>query len=246
MRILLVDDENLARERMSRFINEEGTHEIVGEAASGVEALNQIELLKPDVILLDIRMPGMDGMEVARHLLDAEDAPAIIFTTAYDEYAIEAFRVQAVDYLMKPVRSERLFESLDAAHKLNKKQIKELNKLDSGLNKARTHISSRTRQGIVLIPVGDIYYFRAEHKYVTVRHKKGEVLIEEPLKELELEFNSMVLRIHRNCLVARAYLHALEKNSQGQPCIKLLDLDEKLEISRRHLPRVRQIMMDGG
>lgn len=245
MRIMIIDDESLARERLRRFVEEQGEHEVIGEAASGTEALQKIDAMKPDLILLDIRMPGMDGMEVARHLLDMEEAPAIIFTTAYDEYALEAFRVQAIDYLLKPVKADRLYEAFDSAAKLSKRQWKALNKQEDGSTKARTHISSRTRQGIVLVPVHEILYFRAEHKYVTVRHIGGEVLIEEPLKDIETEFGEQFLRVHRNCLVARQKLQALEKNSDGQPCVRLKDLEERLEVSRRHLPKVRQIMTGG-
>lgn len=245
MRIIIVDDEELARDRLRRFIEEQGEHQVIAEASSGIEALEKIDAMKPDLILLDIRMPGMDGMEVAGHLLDMEEAPAIVFVTAYDEYALEAFRVQAVDYLLKPIKADRLYEAFKAAAKLNKRQFKELNQQEDGTVNARTHISSRTRQGIALVPVHDILYFRAEHKYVTVRHVNGEVLIEEPLKDLESEFADRFLRVHRNCLVAKDKLQALEKNEQGQPCIRLRDLTERLEVSRRHLPKVRQIMTGG-
>jgi two-component system response regulator AlgR len=186
-------------------------------------------------------MPGMDGLEVARHLISKEEPPAVIFTTAYDEYALEAFKVQAVDYLLKPVRSERLQEALSKI-KPNKSQWLALNKNANGTPKLRTHISARTRLGIVLVPVEEIYYFRAEHKYVTVRHKGGEVLIEDPLKEIETEFSSKFLRIHRNCLVQLAYLKALAKNNASQPCVRLEGLEECLDVSRRHVPQVRKVM----
>jgi two-component system response regulator AlgR len=150
--------------------------------------------------------------------------------------------VHAVDYLLKPVRPERLSEALHKVLKPNKTQWRALNREKDGKPKARTYISSRTRRGIVLVPVGDIYFFRAEHKYVTVRYKEGEVLIEDTLKELETEFAERFLRIHRNCLVAVEYLQALEKNSASQPCVRLRGLEDRLEVSRRHLPSVRQYM----
>lgn len=245
MRILIVDDESLARDRIKRILEELKEHEIVGEAANGQEALEKIEALHPEVVLLDIRMPGIDGLEVARHLVGMDEPPAVIFTTAYDEHALEAFKVHAVDYLLKPVRSERLSEALQKALKPNKVQWKSLNRKEDGSIKERTHISSRTRKGIVLVPIADIFYFRAEHKYVTVRYSEGEVLIEDTLKELETEFGERYLRIHRNCLVARAYLQALEKNSDNQPCIRLRGIPETLEVSRRHVANVRQIMSGG-
>lgn len=242
MRVLIVDDEDLARDRILRILSEFEDHQVVGQATNGHEALQKIDELTPDIVLLDIRMPGMDGLEVARHLVGMDEPPAIIFTTAYDEYAIEAFKVHAVDYLLKPVRSDRLKEALGKAVRPNKVQWKALNKKEDGSIKARTHISSRTRKGIVLIPVPDIYYFRAEHKYVTVRHKEGEVLIEDTLKELETEFPGKFLRIHRNCLIALDYILALEKNVSGQPCIRLRGIDEALDVSRRHVAHVRQVM----
>lgn len=242
MRILIVDDESLARERIGRILQEYPEHEVIGEAGNGQEALQKIDALHPDVVLLDIRMPGIDGLEVARHLVGLEEPPAVIFTTAYDDYALEAFKVNAVDYLLKPVRAERLAEALNKALKPNKSQWKSINREEDGSPKARTHISSRTRRGIVLVPINEVYYFRAEHKYVTVRHKDGEVLIEDTLKELETEFGERFLRIHRNCLVAREYLQALEKNAQGQPCIRLRGVPETLDVSRRHVAKVRQIM----
>lgn len=242
MKILIVDDEHLARDRLKRMLEEQNEHQIIGEASNGQEALEKIELLHPEVVLLDIRMPGIDGLEVARHLVGMDEPPAVIFTTAYDDHALEAFKVNAVDYLLKPIRPERLSEALHKALKPNKLQWKSINRKEDGTPKARTHISSRTRRGIVLAPVDDIYYFRAEHKYVTVRYKEGEVLIEDTLKELETEFGDKYIRIHRNCLVARDYLQALEKNSLGQPCIRLRGVPETLDVSRRHLARVRQFM----
>lgn len=245
MRILIVDDESLARDRLKRILLEQNEHEVLGEASNGQEALQKIDALHPDVVLLDIRMPGIDGLEVARHLVGMDEPPAVIFTTAYDEYALEAFKVHAVDYLLKPVRPERLSEALQKALKPNKVQWKSLNRKEDGTPKARTHISSRTRRGIVLVPIGEIYYFRAEHKYVTVRHKEGEVLIEDTLKELETEFGERFLRVHRNCLVSMEHIQALEKNSSGQPCIRLRGVDETLDVSRRHVAKVRQIMSGG-
>jgi two-component system response regulator AlgR len=242
MRILIVDDESLARDRLRRILQEKTDHEIVGEAENGQEALQKIDELHPEVVLLDIRIPGIDGLEVARHLVDMEEPPAIIFTTAYDEYALEAFKVNAVDYLLKPIRPELLIEALNKAVRPNKVQWKALNRKEDGTPKARTHISSRTRKGIVLIPVKDIFYFRAEHKYVTVRYPEGEVLIEDTLKDLEEEFGDRFARIHRNCLIATEYLFALEKNASGQPCVRLRGIDEALDVSRRHLPKIRQLM----
>jgi len=242
MRILIVDDESLGRDRLKRILAEQHEHEVIGEAVNGQKALEKIEELHPDVVLLDIRMPGIDGLEVARHLVGMDEPPGVIFITAYDDYALEAFKVNAIDYLLKPVRAERLSEALHKVSKPNKLQWKTLNREEDGSPKARTHLSSRTRKGIILVPIDDVFYFRAEHKYVTVRYSEGEVLIEDTLKDLEDEFGERFLRIHRNCLISKNHIQALEKNEQGQPCLKLRDLPELLEISRRHVTNVRQIM----
>ena len=242
MRILIVDDEHLARDRLKRMLEELPSHDILGEASNGQEALEKIEELHPDVVLLDIRMPGIDGLEVARHLVGMEEPPAVIFTTAYDDYALEAFKVNAVDYLLKPIRPEKLKDALQKVLKPNKLQWKTLNREEDGTPRRRTHISSRTRKGITLVPIDEIFYFRAEHKYVTVRYKEGEVLIEEPLKDLESEFGDLMVRSHRNCLVAKAYLQEIERDKTGQVHLRLRDVPDLLEVSRRHLSRLREIM----
>lgn len=242
MRILLVDDESLARERLRRLIEEMAMHEVVGEADSGIQALEMIQQLHPELVLLDIRMPGMDGLEVARHLMHLDDAPAVVFCTAYDEHAIEAFKVNAVDYLMKPVRAEHLAKAINKASRPNRAQLAALSRDENGGKLARTHISARTRLGITLVPIDDVYFFRAEHKYVTVRHKGGEVLIEDPLKDLEEEFGERFIRVHRNSLAAIGYIRGLEKNEEGYPCIRFSEIPDTLDVSRRHLPKVRQMM----
>jgi two-component system response regulator AlgR len=242
MRILIVDDEQLARERMIRIIEQLENHEIVGEAQNGKEALEQIQRLRPDVVILDIRMPGMDGLEVARHLMNLDAPPAIIFSTAYDEHAMEAFRVNAVDYLLKPVRAEQLEQALAKAIRPSKDQITAINKEDKGEEHARLYISTRDRLGITLIAFEDIYYFRAEDKYVTVRHKGGEVLIDDSLKDLEEEFAKKLTRIHRNALVVMRHIKGIEKAPGGTFTLRLFDIPDKLEISRRHLSKIRSIL----
>lgn len=238
MNILITDDEPLARARMRRLIEEDTHHTIVGEANNGKQALMMCGNLNPDVILLDIRMPDMDGLEAAYHLSLLENPPAIIFTTAYGEHALAAFEREAVDYLLKPIRKERLETALTKAKKINRAQLRALgNPEDSG--KGRTHISAHSSGSIQLIPINEIYYFHAEQKYVTVRHSQGEVLIDESLKSLEEEFSDKFLRIHRNALVAIHHLESLEKGV-SQWRVKIRGIEETLEISRRHLTSVRK------
>lgn len=239
MKVLVVDDEPLARKRVSRLLDEIGNCEIVGEATNGKEALIKSSELNPDLVLLDIRMPDMDGLEAALHFSQLPYPPAIIFTTAYSDHALKAFETNAVDYLLKPIRKERLEKAITNTHKLNRAQLSEL-ELDSGEKMTRTHLSVYVRRNIELIPVTDIIYFQADQKYVNLGYPKGKILIEESLKSLENEFFQLFLRIHRNALVAIQYLEGIEKNSQGQYSVKLRNTETRLDISRRYLPQVRK------
>lgn len=239
MRIMIVDDEQLARDRLSRMIEGFANHEVVGEAANGVEAVKVAASMQPEVVLMDIRMPGMDGLEAARHIVDAEEPPAIIFCTAYEEHAVEAFDLQAVGYLLKPVRKDNLEASLGKAQRVNKAQLAAL---AEDQPPRRTHISARTRKGIELIPVDDVRYFQADQKYVTVRHGEGEIIVDETLKELEEEFGDRFLRVHRNALVAARFIVGLNRQSDGHYQIQLKDVDEAVDISRRHVAAVRKVV----
>lgn len=242
MKILIVDDEHLARERLRHVIGDTGLGEVIGEGATGEQAVQLCQQQQPDVVLLDIRMPGMTGIEAAQHINKLETPPAIIFTTAYDDYAIPAFESHAVDYLLKPIRQERLSEALHAARRLTRLQLQELGGTEASNDLRRKHISARVGGELRLVPVDDVRYFLAEHKYVTVRYSLGTVLVEESLKSLEDEFGEEFLRIHRNALVATRYIAALDKERDGGHTLKLKDLDEILEVSRRHLSNVRRVM----
>lgn len=236
MKVLLVDDETLARERLRRLLAELPECELCGEAPDGRVALELCVQHQPDVVLMDIRMPGMDGLEAARHLAGLPDPPAVIFTTAFGDHALEAFEACAVDYLLKPIRSERLAAALGNARRLTRVQAAQLDRDTGGV---RNHICVRVRGNLQLIPVTDIRFFRADHKYVTVRTGDSEYLIEEPLKALEDEFTTRFLRIHRNALVAVDFIIGLEKAAEGQCLVVLAGIDERLEVSRRHQPDVR-------
>jgi two-component system response regulator AlgR len=237
MKILIVDDEPLARERLGQMLDQVPEIERIGSAANGREAIDQIARLSPDLVLMDIRMPGMDGMEAAQHLQLLDDPPALIFCTAYDEYALQAFDAAAIDYLVKPIKKERLIEALGKAKRVLGKPLAPAVKPDH-----RTHLCARVRGNLQLVPIEDIIYLLAEHKYVTVAHSGGEVLIEEALKALEEEFSQEFLRIHRNALVAINRIAALEKESDGKVVICLEGTHFKLEVSRRNLPSVRKVV----
>ncbi|ANB01816.1 LytTR family DNA-binding domain-containing protein [Ectothiorhodospira sp. BSL-9] len=241
MKVLIVDDEQPARERLASLLERMPEYEVVANASNGLQAVRLAQQLEPDIVLLDIRMPGMDGLEAASHIAEMDTPPAVIFITAYEGHAIEAFETQAVGYLLKPVRQERLQEALEQAGRPNRAQLGHLQD-STPQGRTRSHICARVRGNLELIPVESVHYFQADQKYVTVRHDEGEVLIEEPLKALEEEFGEDFLRIHRNALVARSRFCGMEKNNQGGFEVVLKDSGERLEVSRRHVAEVRRFL----
>jgi two-component system response regulator AlgR len=245
MKVLVCDDEQLARERLSRLVADLEGYEVVGEAANGAEAVQRLSETEADIVLMDIRMPQMDGLEAARLMSQNKAPPAIIFCTAYDDHALQAFNVNAVGYVLKPVRREALADALSKARSLNRVQISTLTQSTAANdtpNKQRTHISAKTHRGIELVPVDDIRYFLADQKYVTVRSGRGEVLIDETLKDLEDEFGERFVRIHRNSLVARRFIDGLEQVSAGHYQVRLKDTDERMTVSRRHVSGLRRLL----
>lgn len=242
MKILIVDDEPLARSRLQTLLAELPDTRVVGEAGNGRDALEMVQQQQPDVVLLDIRMPGMDGMEAATHLNKLPNPPAIIFTTAYDQYALQAFKSRAVDYLLKPIKQQQLQQALAAATRLSRAQLQSLAQMQQESQHPPQHISARVQGGVRLVPLDEVIYFLAEHKYVTVCHRGGEVLIEEPLKSLEQKFADRFIRVHRNALVAIQFIRELRRDSQGRGMLHLHHCDKPLEVSRRHLPQIRQLL----
>lgn len=236
--VFVVDDEAPARSRLRELLvdcNSQLPLECVGEAGNGIEALEKLSDIHADVVLIDIRMPQMDGLELAQHLRKLTDPPAIIFTTAYDSYAIKAFELHAMDYLLKPIRLGRLFDALVHARNAVPPSIEVLQDL---LPEPRKNLSIHERGKVILIPIEDVVYLRAELKYVTVRTAEREYLIEEALSMLEKEHAMRFVRIHRNCLVAKAAIEGFEKvtdTENGEPhwAVKLKGIDEMLPISRR-------------
>lgn len=245
MKVLIVDDEPPARQRLRRLIDELDDCVIVGEATNGLQAIELTQTEDPDVLLMDIRMPGINGIEAARHLAALDQPPAVIFTTAYDEYAVDAFDAQAVGYLMKPVRRERLARALRHASRLTQTQLAALRTDDSAGEERRSHICARVRDQLQLVPVPDIFYFQADQKYTTVRYKEGEVLIDESLKTLEYEFSPDFVRIHRSALVAVAHIRSLERDGTGKQFAVFRDCDVRLPVSRRHAPALKRRLRSG-
>ena len=239
MRIVVCDDEPLARERLARIVQESG-HQVVAQATTGAEAIVAVKTQQPDIILLDIRMPEMDGVRCAQALNELEHPPAIIFVTAYDHYAIAALKANAIGYLLKPANKDELLEALHKAKNLNAAQLNEIRKLeDPTARPIREHIAARTHRGVELIKLTDIYYFTADQKYVKVRHKDGIVLIDETLKELEQEFEDRLFRVHRNAIINLSFLDYLETLDAGQYQVRFKGINETLAVSRRHLPALR-------
>jgi len=241
--VLIVDDEPLARARLQRQVEQLEGFEPVAEAGNGQEALAAVEAERPDVVLMDIRMPLMDGLEAALKLAELDEPPAVIFCTAYNDYAIDAFEANAVGYLLKPVNKDKLAQALSKARKLNRVQLSALS--DGEPAEERRHLSVKTARGLELIALDDVRCFVADHKYVTIVYCRegaiGELLTDQSLKELEREWGDKLVRLHRNALVARAHLKGLERCEQGYRA-KVSDLDEGPIISRRHLPELRKLL----
>jgi two-component system response regulator AlgR len=236
-RILIVDDEVPARNRMRDLLEDcRGlfAHALAGEAANGAEALKFLQSQAVDIMLLDIRMPGMDGIEVARHVQKLESPPSIIFATAFEEHALKAFEVNAIDYLLKPIRKERLLAALQKSLTAKPLQPEALQEASA---KARCHLSISERGKILLIPLEEILFLRAEQKYITVKTATREYLIEESLAALEHEFSGSFTRVHRSVLVANQHIGGFEriKPSEGESfwAVILKGTDERIAVSRR-------------
>lgn len=233
LKVLIADDEAPARNRLRDLLAEIPDVLVSGEAQNGKEALIMATANPPHVMLLDIRMPEMDGIEAAEHTLKLSHPPAIIFTTAFDTYAMQAFELNAVDYLLKPIRRERLINALKKAHALLPTQLDGIR----SLRPQRSHFSISERGHILLIPVGEVIYLRAELKYLTLRTREREYLLEDTLAHIEEEFPQHFVRLHRNCLVARTSIRGFEKrqwpNGEQHWVALLRDVPDTLPVSRR-------------
>ncbi|MCB1702235.1 MAG: response regulator transcription factor [Halioglobus sp.] len=252
MKILVVDDESLARERLLRLVQKLQPGADCRQAANGEQALAMVERHRPDLLLLDIRMPGMSGIELASRLNSQTEPPAVIFCTAYDEYALQALRHQAVDYLLKPVREAELARALATAGRVNRVQLASLAALadtqraaEAPIAGCRSHLSSQGHRGFETMPVADIRCLLAEQKYVTACSPTAELLVPDTLKELEREFGNRFLRVHRNALVARAHIIRLQRDEDGPWYVVLDGVSHRPVVSRRHLGQVKERLVAG-
>ncbi len=239
MKILLCDDEPLARQRLRLLIEQEGKHTLVGEIEDGAQLLSAVNQLNPDIVLLDISMAGLDGIQAADGLQKLANPPAVIFCTAHDNYALDAFGVHAVGYLLKPIKREELHEALQHALTVNRAQSRSLQQQE---RMSEQFIVSRSHRGLERIPLSDVLAFNADHKYVQVLHRQGEVLIDEPLKELEKRFSDYFVRVHRSTLVRVDVIKGLRAMGEGKFAVELEGTHVRMPVSRRHLPAIRQII----
>ncbi len=239
MKVIVVDDEPLARSRLISLVNKIPPCKVVAEASNGKVALEKVLQFMPDLILLDIEMPGVDGIETASQLQQAAHPPAIIFTTAYDQHALDAFQSGGQAYLLKPVNKQELELAITRINKLTRPQ---LSNIDHVADNIRQHISITLRGNLKRIPLDDIFYFKAEQKYVVIRYTEGEALTEEPLKLLEKEFARQFIRTHRSSLVARAKITELRRTPQKIHTVYIKEIELELEVSRRHVAKVRKML----
>ncbi len=234
MRVLIADDEPLARMRLEALLRECSGAELVGSVGDAEAVLTLLPEVKPDVLLLDIEMPGLSGLDLARRLKALPTPPQVVFCTAYEQHAVSAFDLAAADYLVKPVRGERLCAALRRAVQRRVEAPATLSRRD--------HLCARIRGELKRVPLDAVLCLVADDKYVTVHHRDGSLLIEESLKQLELEFPDRFVRLHRNCLVPRQRLLGLKSLPGGRTVAQIAGSDLEPEISRRKLPALRELM----
>jgi len=227
-RVLIVDDEAPAIERLERLLGQQDNAEVCGTVSRAGDVVERCRELAPDVVLLDVEMPGLDGLDIARELRRLQPTPAVIFVTAFEQYAVEAFELAAVDYLVKPVRGDRLERALERAR---------TRPLQPGAT-----LRSRLGERVLSIRVADIRALVAEDKYTVVHFDQGEALVEDSLVMLEQRFGPQFIRIHRKALVARRFLRGLFRDEQGQERVELAGSACCPPVSRRNLPLVRQVL----
>jgi two-component system, LytTR family, response regulator AlgR len=243
LKVLIVDDETLARSRLRALLAEcrSPAAEAVAEAAHGEAALKQLAGARFDLLLLDVHMPGIDGLELARNLRQRPGAPAVVFVTAYAAHAVTAFELEAVDYLTKPVRAERLQQALQKVERYLKERR-------PAAPEPQEVLLIQDRGRTERVPISEVLYLKSEFKYLTVRTATRSHIFDGSLAELEERYPTRFVRVHRNALVARAAIRALEKYDDGEDAegwaLRLDGIPEPVVVSRRQLSTVREALKD--
>ena len=245
MRVLVVDDEPLARQRLVRFLETINPEYEVRQASDGEKAMAQVSEFEPELVLLDIRMPVMDGLEVAKRLAALDEPPAVVFCTAFEDHALDALRARAAAYLLKPVRLAELEAAIARAGQVNRLQVAGLMEDQEAPDTSRTHLSISSHRGIELVPLDAVLCFRAEQKYVAVVTREQQYLTDQSLKTLETDYAHLFIRVHRSTLAARKHMQKISRDRSGQAWLWLEGLEDPLMISRRHLADVRSWFRDG-
>jgi two-component system, LytTR family, response regulator AlgR len=235
VKVLIVDDEPLARIRLQQHLEHMPNTEVIGQATNGLEAVQLTVKYCPDIVLMDIRMPEMDGLEAAKVIAEMSPPPAVIFCTAFDDFALRAFDAQACAYLLKPIKYEELASGIERASRQTRAQI------DHRPQSQRRHLCSRTHQGIDLIPIKKILLLQAEQKYVTAYLADSEAVLSDTLKEIEEEYVDLFVRVHRNALVARDAIEGLSF-VDGHLTVSIRDINIKPVVSRRLESKLRQLL----
>lgn len=241
MDIIIVDDEPLARRRLSRMVSALG-FDVVAEADNSASAYQAVLIHDPAVLLLDIDMPGENGLQLAKRIGALDEPPAIVFTTAYDQFAVDAFETLAAGYLLKPVQSQQLQKALEKAQLTNKLQRDVLLQTKPPESK-HEYINAKTHRGVELIPIEDIRCFLADQKYVSIITTQGNILIDRTLKELEQSFSQRFIRVHRNALVSLKHIQGLDRDNKGHYTVRLSDTEEKPAVSRRYTNKLKDFLV---
>jgi len=235
IKVLIVDDESLARIRLQRLLEKNSDIDVVGEARNGLEAVQMAHLYLPGVVLMDVRMPEMDGLDAARQIAKMVPPPAVIFCTAFEDFALRAFDAKAFAYLLKPIKANELDEALQRAASATRAQ------LNGQAPSHRRHLCSRTHNGLELVAVEQIRLLQADQKYITAYTAEGETVLSDTLKDIEKEFSQLFIRVHRSALVARNAIEGLTY-AEGHLAVKIRDIEIQPIVSRRLEPKLRQLL----
>jgi two-component system, LytTR family, response regulator AlgR len=224
LNVLIVDDEPLASARLAGLVQELPDCQVIGEAAHAKQAFAMVQAQNPDLVLLDIAMPGETGLALAARFQTLVKPPMVIFCTAFEAHALKAYEAKALDYLLKPVRRERLRESIERIQRLL---------AGSPAEASKAFVTASVGGVLRRIALDDIHFLQSDEKYTMAHHRGGEHVLDQTLKELEQQFPEQLIRIHRNCLVSQTRLMELRRDGEGRVWAVLKEVSAPLEVSRR-------------